>query len=356
MKQSKLWLILLVFVVVGVGLWLAMGHSNSYKISQALPAPESFSSVAPYGENTMVVPDNNSFITYDYVTGQTTSISPSDPYGGLGGIDSLSVSADRQYLLFNDGQAVPEGILYNQLVAEGQDPTLDYWWVFSVAKQKFIPLPQGILLAKFNGNGDSVVTLGSANGGEALTTFAAGSSAPRNTISVTGSSDFFPVQGGYLLETPENDVLFTQNGTVSKTLYTSMLLVGTTADGKTAIGVSTSGTEHQLELLNVNKDSQASIASNIVNQPVWLNSQASNGGTVFYSESVATNGNNTTSLGTYDIATHKNVSFQFVKPATNTTQLGFSPITLLSATTAVVSSDSTNYYLIGNGLTALKIP
>ena len=322
-----------IFGIIIIAVVLFVVFKPKMRTIPTYPVSASFASAIAYGNNAVVFSNGQRLETYNYATGQTKALSPDNL--GLDSIDTVSVSPDDNYILFHDETLDPGGGLAAQLQAQGLDPSLDYWWLYNVAKQTFSSLPQGLLLAKLNGT--TVYAIGGSASGEVLNSYSISNLQQVNTMSIPGSSTFFVTPSGFLLESPDNNVLFTKDGVVNTVLFKSTVLVGTTSDGSSALAVMTQNGVRKLISINLSTNTTKTIASNVVDLPVWLGS-----GMALYLGSDQ-------QIYYYDFATQKNSLWQ---PAVRTNIVKSKSLSLvgLVGPYAAIVNNSSGYYLIGNNL------
>jgi len=341
--RSKLGVVVIGLLILAAFVTLVTHLTNkplSYTISQSYSPSSGFSAVAPFGSDSLVYSDGQALMAYNYASGKSTALSPVVGLSGAA-IDSVSVSENNQFILFHDEQVSSNGALYRQLVGLGLSPQQDYWWLYNVAKQSFYPLPQSTLLAKMAGN--DVEALMEATSGESLTAYDTTSLTAESTINIPGSSNFFVTNSGFLLQSPDNQILSTKNGVVSQVVASNATMVGVLPDGRQAVVVFGQGDARQLTLLNLVNHTRQIIANDIVGEPAWSPS-----GTVLYTIS-GTNPSSTT-LYSYDLTSHKDWLWHFSGSASWLNNSPLTPIMLAGAETAVVGNNSNDYYLIGPAL------
>lgn len=320
----------------------------SVTIAQRLRAPQDFAASAALEGHTFVTTNRRTLIKYDYTTGQYQPLSPDTGEGGLTGIDTLSISADKQYILFHSSLAQAGTLLASKITELGLEPSRDYWWIFSLQKQIFLPLPQGVLLAKFDGA--HVYTLTYGSNGTVIGTIDPATATQTTSVGIAPSSNFFVAKNGFLVETSGGDVSFTKDGVVTQHLFKAMNIVGVTADKQWALATKTKGSSVSLWRINLQDNSVKNLANNLVGTPAWLNNT-----TLLY----ATNGdqasqNSTIHLYTYAVPADKTTVWKFAKSAVLQKGNNASPVTLLGNTTAILGDASGNNYLVGNNLHELN--
>jgi hypothetical protein len=250
-------------------------------------------------------------------------------------------------MLFHNEYAESGGILNGILQQDNLNDTLDYWWVFNVQTKSLTPLPQGILVAKFGG--DKVYALSAGdNISETITTYNAANGQSVGSLSVPSASNFFLANGGYLLETANDNILFTKNGVVSTVLFKSTNLIGVTNNQQWAFAITGQASLHPLVKLNLQNDTTTVISNNVTDQQAWLNS-----GAVFYTTGTYTD-SSTLNFYSYDIHTGKNTAWNLPQSLANPGNPPLTAVSLLGPTTALISNSISHYYLIGNKLASTK--
>jgi hypothetical protein len=330
-------LIAFVVVIVIAGLLLLVIPSRGSSINQSYAVPNTFAASAAYGNDFLVFSNGRAFVDYNYVSGKTTLLSSDDAADGLSNIDSLSASPNRQFLLFEDASATPNGILYNQLSSAGLSPSADYWWVYNTATKHFQPLPLGIELARFAGN--NITALTTTSNGSTITTYDPATVKSTTAINVVSCINFLPVQGGYVLLTVKGRALFTTNGVVSTPLAStdpSLTLTGVSSTGNALAATATDGTSADLLTLDIQTQLEKTIATNVNRPPVQ------GGDEVLYTTETQDNTNAPSAFGTYDLLSHKTTAWSLSGAAKSTDSSPLAPISLIGDTVAVVDNPQTN--------------
>jgi hypothetical protein len=339
-------ILILIGLLWGVGLLLAIGltviHRGGGVTQKAVP--NTFASAVAYGKNALIYSNGKGLESYNYTNGQSKILGATS--AGLQSIDTMSVSPNNNYILFHDEELDQGGALAAQLRQQGLEPTLDYWWLYNVQNQLFQALPQGVLVA--NLDNDHVYTLSASAGAESITTYAIRGLQQTSVVTIPGSSNFFVGQNGFLLQTADNKVLLTSDGVVNNVLLQSAILVGVTADKQSAVAVVTKNNARELVDINLNNDTTSTIASGIVNLPVWLSS-----GTVLYATKASTT-STTQQFYSYNLTTRKIVLWKLGGDANHLGETGTNLVALVGPNTAIVSNSSNNYYLLGSNLISTK--
>lgn len=329
--------VLIVVIVILFGFFSFFLHGKSQKtnITQQYTFPSSFMESAAYSNNTIVYSDTKELVEYSYDTGSVQNLT-SDV--GLNAIDTISVSPNNNYIVFHDQEVSQSGSLAVMLSALGLNPSGTYWWLYNTQTHSLKPISQqGVLLAKVDNNNLYTLSVNANSESEYITTYNANGLQQRSTISVSGSSDFYPVSGGFLLQSPENEIIFTSNGTVSQELFKSSTIIGVSSDGHSVLMTTSVNGSHVLNLGNLSNNAVTTVTTNLSGAPVWSQS-----GIALYG---STDGN----LYTYSLATNKSTEWNLgsntsINPTTIKLNL------LLGPTTAVVSDQHSNIYIIGTGI------
>lgn len=337
MNRRTVLILGIALVLVGfVGFYLTSKKQGANDISQQYSVPASFSESAAYGTNAVVFSDSHELVEYLNNTGYTHNLSSNV---GLNNIDTVSVSPNNNYILFHDTQVTQSGTLATQLKTAGLDPTASYWWLYNVQSNTFKPLPQDVLLAKVDNT--KLYALSSNSGSESITTYDVSTLQQSSTISISGSTNFYPANGGFLLQSPDNEVSFTTNGVVSTELYKSSIVVGVSTDTNSVLIVTTTAGTRLLNIANLSTNKITTIAAGILGAPVWQQP-----GIALYN---TTQGN----LYEYTLATNKVTQWKLQGDVTL-----YPPNITLDAlagpTAAIVSGQQNNAYLIGSGLASPK--
>jgi len=342
---GKIFIIVLAVLVV-VALVFSSKGASSLSITQKYLVPNTFNDVAPYGQNTIVFSNGRSFAKYNFISGQVSQISPDNLLPELNNIDSLSASANDQYLLFHDEASVSGTPLYNTLVQQGLNVNQDWWWIYNVSTKTFSVIPHTVLLAKIDGN--QVDTLVSTNNGEEIVSYSVSSLAQDSSIPIINGSNFFRAANGFLLQTTDNEAFLTSTGVVNNLLSKSIIVDGVSADGQSAYGVINSGGSSRLVKINLQNSSIKTLASNVEGQAevllpnLLLYNTAGSGQT------------GPLAFNTYNLASSKKQLWGFSYSVSGGNSISFTPTALLGETATIAQDSSSKVYLIGNGLAPIK--
>jgi hypothetical protein len=327
--------ITIITVAAAVVIWFYISRPQTQAINFEQAAPASLAEAVPYQDNSVVVATSSGFVTVRPSDGASHPLGNPVANLGLTAIDSLSVSADRSNLLFHDSLA-PEGSnLYAILKTEGLDTATDHWWVYNVDRQVFYPLPGAVLLAKFKEN--AVLGLTVSASGEVIDTYSPDGTQTAS-LAIPSCTDFFAVPGGYLLETIANNVLFTSDGVVSKTVAHDATVTGVTADQSYALLSQSANHQTNLARLDLKTYRLSTVASGVASQQAWLPSP----GVVLFGR--LSGSSQPTGLASYNAATGQLVEWVF--PPDKLSFGGAQPLTLLSPATALLLLTPQHKYVI----------
>lgn len=330
-----------VVVMLGAIILLSLTFvKKQLNLTQANTVSSKLTTAAAYTSDSFVYINGKEIVQYNYLTGESTNLSKSESVSGLSTSDSLSVSTDNQYILFHNEYAPSGGILDTILKQNNLNDTLDYWWIFNVQTQSFRLLPQGVLVAKFVG--DTVYTLSPSDSiSETITAYNASNLQKTGSINVPSSSNFFVANGGYILETANNNVLFTKDGVVSTRLFTATNIIGVTPNQQWAIATTGEATVHALVAINLLNDSSKTISIGVTGQTAWLNS-----GSVLYTTGNPTVDANTAEFYDYNVNTDKNTAWNLPQSLSSPSNPPLNSVLLLGETTALISDSASNHYLL----------
>jgi hypothetical protein len=348
-------------ILAGAGLVITMAIAIAYftvsslsgphtKLNQKteLPGKNAASAIA-YDTHKVLLTGPDSFTVYDYTTGQSTTQGARNlGKNGLANADTVSISADKKYILFHDVLATDGGVLAQQLAAQGQDPAADYWWIYNTKDDSFHNLPPDTMTAKLSG--DTVYAL-EYSPGVALNSYDPATLEQKNSVGVLSSvNDFYVVDNGFLLQTYTDNVYYTADNVVNDQLFDTGALVGVTSDKKTAFVVKTENKISSLVRVDItNNNAETTVASPVYDTPILSPVL----GLVLY---------NTTPKGNYTMYTisskeTRKLAFGSGALPTIATDKNTSEITpaVILGNDAIIASDNGGkYYVIGNSLSGAK--
>lgn len=333
--KKLLFVAIILIVFLGI-LVIAVHKTGTIAISQKISISNSGAGTAAYGNNSFVFSDGNNLQAYNYTTGTATALSGGNT--GLGTIDTVSVSSDSSYIVFDTQNLTASGNLANEL---GDSSQPNSWWVFSVKSNHFQELDSNVVLAKVVGN--TVYTLAPSNGNEVLTSYSASSLTKIKSVSISGAVNFLPTSGGYLLQSGKGQILYTTDGIVNKVVLNSGLLVGYNQTSSTALLVNSNSSDHSLVSVNLSTYKSKTIATQVYGQPAWLGP-----GYVLYSAGSPTS--TKPNIYEYNLSSNANKEWRLDKSIDSFGLPGASINTLVGPSTAIVSNSSSNYYILGNNL------
>lgn len=335
--------VFIVLIVLGLGaaVFWTVTRPRTISISGSSVVPASFANAAVYDNEALIFSNGRAIVQYDYTSGTAQPLVTDTVFNGFAGIDNLSVSSNKQYLLLHSNYEVDGSLLASALRQQNLDSTNDYWWIYDIKASTFHPLViTNLLKAKWSGN--QVLALAGNSSQESLTVFDATGTQVSST-SIPLSSDFFGLSTGYLLQTA-NGILTTQNGSVSKVVFNSGEAFAVTDDKNYAFATSGQGTSRNLLLLNLQKNSQKVIASHILNQPTFVN------GVVLYQTN--TDSSAPGAFSTYDLTSHKTTRWNL--PTNFNSHLSL--LLALNDTTGLMVDTTNNYIVVGSKVHDIAMP
>jgi hypothetical protein len=327
----------LVVVVALVVFALFSKKTNSIIVTNRYSIPTSFNSAVPFGDNTVIYSNGGSLEAYNYSNATSTFIGPNS--AGLGIIDTVSVTSDNNFVVFHDQLVNGGGLLANKLTTAGLNTQFGYWWVYSLSANTYSLLPQTVVLAKAVGNNIYALTPG--NGSEQLTTYSPSNLTQTASISVPGNINFYPYNGGFLLQTTSNNILYTNGGTVSQQVLSNANMVGVI--NNIAIATQSTKSSKQLVSINLQNYKATTVAGNVQGQPAWLGT----GQALYVSSSSVNSPENIYEYNT----TNNEVSLWKLEP--NISDFGASGpavSSFIGPSAAIISSNTSSYYLVGNNI------
>jgi hypothetical protein len=344
----------LVGLVILIGLvffvYISFFSTKSYSITQGLTVPSFFSDSAYYGNNSIIFSNGRAFVKYNYTTGQSSILGSDSSQLYLNNIDSISLSPDNNFILFHDPIAPSGSVLSSDLQQQNLNQYQDYWWVYDISSGTFSPLPAGTLMAKFSGNEVYGLVGGNGNGNnETITTYFDNNLSKVRSVTIPGSSNFFVANGGLVLQEPNNNILFTNNGVINTLLLTSTTLVGTSSDGSKAIGTETINGVENLCIVNLVKGSSKVVATNIIGTPSWS-------GTDLVAYVTKNSKTNAQEIKIYNIDNNKTVYLNLANNINISNGNVLQAVNVFSRDSLLMSNSKSGYFLIGNGLASIKTP
>ena len=345
-KKRLVILAIILLLIILIIYYLFFNNKPQQIVLKNYSIPSYMSSAIPFSNNTIVFSNGRSFVLYNYLKGTTSLLSPDNlQFGGLSNLDSLDLSANKKFILFHSNSPNNNGVLGVQLKKDGiSNSFFGNWWVYNISSQTFSPLSTNVIIAKMSGN--TVYTLSNNNGVESISSYNPQNLNQISSVNVSYVSNFFPVRGGYLLQTPNNKVLFTNNGIVTQQLYSSTILDGVSANGQEAIGVFAQNGSQQLELLNIHTSVMNLIANNIIGQADW-SSKLNEG--FYYTNSTNSSGKNLT-LNSYNLSLNKTI------PLSLRENMGSTILKPLGNNRAIISQSQGNDFIIGKSLKSILLP
>jgi len=343
--------IAIIILVVGVALLASLAslaYGGGVHITKKFSGPSTLAAAAAFGDNTMVTSNGRRLVSYNYVTGQTTNLSPDLGTDGLNNIANLTVSADHKYIVFHDVAPTAGTALPKQAQQLNLNPIQDYWWLYNVSAQTFTPFDGSTIWAKVYG--DKAYNLTYSGENEAVVTHDAATMKQTASMNIIPSNDFFVTTGGFLLQSIDNVVSYTSDGVVYQQVAKDSTVLAVTDDGQHAVGVSgyaSSGSNKKLTLtlMDIQDQSSATLASNLAGDPVWLGSGS---GMVLYATFKGAATDNTRNYFTYDLGSGKSTAWRFGGGLLPQDQSAVVLQALVGPKAAILSFPNNSYMFVGD--------
>lgn len=324
--------------IVGVVIIALVTRPPHITVTKEFPLSENFNTSVAYDDSSLLVSNNYALVAYNYMTGQTKQLSDNDQVAGLIGIDSLSLSSDKQTIVFHDAATTPGSVLDTAATTANVNTTSDHWWVFHQATKTFQPLRTDALLAKIYG--DKIYVLTNNGGQESITAYNTNLQQV-SSINIPLSSNFFVTGNTFLLQTSDNKLLTTTDGVVSKLVRTSLVIYGLTTNA-VAIGVDDA---MNMVMYNPVNDSSSIVDTNIIGKP------AISGNLVLYQSGKDT-AKKTTKV--YDTGKSKTTIWNYTSQLHGGDFIS-TVVAVPTTSTAVVGDNTSHYYLIGSNIAPIDI-
>jgi hypothetical protein len=346
MRKKIVFLIVVFVVIVGAVFLLTYKPMKTITVGAASPLPISLASAVPYDDDSIVLSNDRSFVKYSFTDKKATLLSPDTEFSALKDIDSLSVSASKNYLLFHVSTPPQGGPLLDYLTSHNRDTSSDHWWVYDIKAQSFIALSDDVLRAKFDG--DTIKALAYRNGQESIQTLSASTSQPPESVDVTGVSDFWTVSGGLLLSDSESKLSFTDNGSVNTQMFDANTeVLGSNKRGQLYI-LQNNNDVRSLALYDFDTRKLHVIDHNVVGAPV-LNVVSNQ---VLYSAQ-----DDVTKPAEFRLYTGEAKSIARIRVATPTEGITLdTPVSIISGTAFIVQDNQQRPYLLANNTASISAP
>lgn len=323
---------ILLIAAVGLLFLTTMNRTSTMSVNFSQQISSDASLAAPAADGKLVVAQNGQFILYDPTSGQDTSMGPQTPLDLPSNPDSLQFNGDL--LLFHTNYIAGDSQLTAILKQYHYKTSLDYWWLFNINSQSIKPLPSGTLLARFDGS--QIAALRLNNSGEAVNYYSTGLK-ELNSITIPNSLDFLPTPYGILLQTANNQVLYTEDGIVNKSVVKSGSLIGVDQASNQAMISEKTGSNQSLVRVDLSTLKLDTIDKSIGGQTAW-----NPAGIVLFNH-VDGSADNITHLSVYNVSNHKLTNWQVSSKG-----LGSGvPVVALSASSGLIQTIQQKYYLLG---------
>lgn len=321
-------LAVITFIVLALGIGMFLNRPAELSVTHVVSTRDAFANAVRYSDDEALVSSpEEGMLAYNFRGGGGQPIAAA---AEISSPDSLAVSSNKQSVLFHTNFVRNNTPLATILAQNGLRRDSDYWWLYTVSTNTYLPLPEGTLIAKFHN--DTVITLRATPSGENLTVYdLAGNT--QDTMSVASISNFYPTASGYLLLSTTNELLFTQGGVVSKKVADATALVGGTKSE--LVVTQSSGKSQKLVSVDLSDYSTKTLAENISGKQAWLAS-----GVILYG---ALEGS-LSELHGYSLETGKDVIWRISNGDTTYTDLA--PVTLFNSSTALVQTSDNKYLLV----------
>jgi len=327
-------------LVVAVILLVKVTSVNPLAPTQKISLPGTLSSFAPYGTDTFLTTNTYSLVAYNYRTGQVKLISPSEPVAALGGIRSISTSADHQGIIFHASANTAGGVLEAQLKSRGLSTSTAYWWLFNVGRQTFTPLDNRITMVKFIGNQIYALSDDQDTGWQ-ITTYDQSLTQTASIPAVSNITSFFAINRQYYLQTSDNQLLVTIDGIVNKVLAKDVVILATA--GSLLVGTDKASSTPALITIDAQTGQRTTLDGGVVG------GVSVSGDVLLYQVSSGSG----QKLRQYHFSTHKSNDWEPGREDAVASS-GRTIVQCLDTDAAVVATSSNHYFLLGKGLAAIS--
>jgi hypothetical protein len=317
---------------------VVMPRNNATALSKLVRLPANFMTSDEYANNDLLFSNGRSFVDYNYKTGKSTLLSDDALDEPLDNIDAISLSENKQYIVFHLPLVAADSQLESQLIAKGLDTNADYWWVYNIAAKTFQNFPADAKKVQVNGDEALAYTGDDAS---TITTYTLPDLKVTNAIHVSTSGDFLKTKDGYLLAGSEGgDISFTRDGVVSETVFTNANLIGITNDKNTVIGTSSQNGSTYLMSYDTSTKKQTILDSDINSQVGYVG-----GNKILYRKA------DSKVYYVYDLTTKKIDSFKLDAKSSPSSLV---PEALLDNGSLLLSDKDNNMYVAGNTVANVK--
>lgn len=317
---------------------VVMPHNNATALDKLVKLPANFMVSDEYSNDGLLFSNGRSFVDYNYKTGESALLSSDALDEPLDNIDSLSLSENKQFIVFHLPLVAADSQLDSQLTAQGLDTNADYWWLYNVADKTFHNFPADAKKVQISGNEALAYTGDDAS---TITTYTLPDLNVTSSVHVSSGSDFLKTKDGYLLTSDEgNDVYFTRDGVVSEKIFTNANLIAMTSDKSAAIGTSSQNDSVYLMSYDPSTKKETVLDSDVNSQVGYVG-----GNKILYRKA------DSKVYYVYDLTTKKITSFKVdAKNAPDS----LVPEALLDNGSFLLSDKDNNMYVAGNTVASIK--
>lgn len=317
---------------------VVMPRTNATALDKLVKLPASFEVSDEYSSDGLLFSNGRSFVDYNYKTGKSTLLSADAFDEPLDNIDSISLSDNKQFIVFHLPLVAADSTLASQLTAQNLDTNADYWWLYDVTSKTFHNFPADAKKVQVSGNEALAYTGDDAS---TITTYTLPDLKVTHSVHVGSSSNFFKTKDGYLLTGEEgSNVSFTKDGVVSETIFTNANLIATTSDKNIVIGTSSQNGSTYLMSYDTSTKKQTVLDSDINSQVGYVG-----GNKILYRKA------DSKVYYVYDLTTKKIESF---KVAVKSAPESLVPDALLDDGSLLLSDKDNNMYVAGNTVANVK--
>lgn len=317
---------------------VVMPRNNATALDKLVKLPANFMASDEYSSDSLLFSNGRSFVDYNYKTGESTLLSSDALDEPLDNIDSISLSDNKQFVVFHLPLVAAGSTLESQLTAQNLDTNADYWWLYNINDKTFHNFPADAKKVQISGNEALAYTGDDAS---TITTYTLPDLKVTSSVHVSSGSDFLKTKDGYLLMSDEgSNVYFTRDGVVSEKIFTNANLIAMTSDKKTAIGTSSQNGSVYLMSYDTSTKKETVLDSDVNSQVGYVG-----GDKILYRKA------DNKVYYVYDLTTKKITLFKI--DAKNIPD-SLVPEALLDNGTLLLSDKDSNMYVAGNTVASVK--
>lgn len=254
----------LLIAIILLSLFLSRSGTVVWETIATLPG--TFKTSAYYGPDTLVFSNGRQFVTYNYKTGHSKTLSSDSLDANLDNIDSLRASPNRKYLAFHSQLAASGSKLEAVLRSQGLDPTQSYWWLYDVSTGAFHNFPGDVASIRLTDH-FAYALYGEESSRGNITPYDISTFRPSTPVNITPSQDFYAFNNGFLLMGAGElnvPVMYTTDGIVNKSISNRVLSIAN-LDPSTGKGLLTRdiNNDTRLVLFDIDGGSAREIAHDV---------------------------------------------------------------------------------------------